>query len=450
MANLKLHEVEEFTDVMTIPDAGINDEVVSRVRNLREVEELEVFIRQILFDPNETHHGPTEVADILTSRVTIKGEKRLAAFVLKGKSFKTVSSRDVAHQFTRLERIPDLGLMVFAAVGNIQDDAQIDFIQSARNVGCDYIVLDARDIAKLLVAYVKICPKDGSPFDAQGKCEKGHLRDDGIKIEMQVQEKVHFTIYKQRDVSVSAKRYAYTIILDSHYPKDVIREVVYQVTLEAQNSIYHRTDYVKARWGETKANVVWLYVAYSLEDIQAYNWICRSSWIDPNLPRNVSPRPLGDQAEKYKGVEILWNDMYKAHKSWYEGNRGDKASVVEKHRSLIRSVYRIANQAIKEFELFNTVKITEDELIAHIQRLLPEIENLYQESETTQFPPVECKDYVDACRQVYANIHNLTIWFSPKWIKERPSKARNWQFKTDMKRLDDQLMRVKFEDEKLN
>ena len=113
---IKIHDIDEFSEIKTIPDAAINKEILFNIKNLDE-KSIERFLREILYDPNETPHGPTEIADILTTHVHVRGDKRLAAFVLKGKSFPRVSSREVTHQFVKLRQIPQLGLMVFLAVG---------------------------------------------------------------------------------------------------------------------------------------------------------------------------------------------------------------------------------------------------------------------------------------------------------------------------------------------
>lgn len=128
---IKIHEIDEFSEIRSIPDASINDTILSNIRELNEKTEMEPFIREILSDPNETPHGPTEIADILTSHVHVRGDKRLAAFILKGKSFKRVSSKDVTHQFAKLRSIPQLSLMVFGAVGNIHDEPKKNFLQAA-------------------------------------------------------------------------------------------------------------------------------------------------------------------------------------------------------------------------------------------------------------------------------------------------------------------------------
>ena len=349
---IKMHEVDEFSEVKSIPDASINETILLNARNLDEENEIERFIREILYDPNKTPHGPTEIADILTSRVRVRGDKRLAAFVLKGKSFKKVSSKNVAHQFTKLRSIPNLGLMVFGAVGNIQDDAQRDFFQIATDAGCDYLIIDAHDLARLFIAYEKICPKDGTPYDDTGACMKGHVRDKGLTLEMEVREELRYTIMSQKDVShFGAKRYSAIILLDKHYPKEVIRTIIQKVTEKLKHSNYYRNEQVKARWGKTPAHVIWLFIAYDPEDIQSANWVCRTCWIDPSLPKDMRPLDLKGN-EKIGDIEVLWNDDYKSHKNFFKNYFGTKEEVLEAINPILSKMVELARKAIAYFEKY--------------------------------------------------------------------------------------------------
>jgi len=315
---IKIHDIDEFSEIMSIPDTAINSIIISNVRKLDEENELERFVREIISDPNNTPHGPTEIADILTSHVHVRGEKQLVAFVLKGKSFQKVSSKDVTHQFAKLRQIPNLNLMVFGAVGHIQDDAQRDFVQTAIDANYNYLIIDAHDWARLFIAYGKICPKDGLPYDCNGFCSNGHLHDKSIKLEMEVREQAKYTILQQSDLSHSgAKRYSAIVLLDKHYPKDVIREIIYKVTQKMRLSNYYRNERIKARWGKNPAHVVWLYLAFDVEDVQNANWFCRTCWIDSSLPKQMQPISLKGN-EKYRDIDILWNNEYKIYKNIFE------------------------------------------------------------------------------------------------------------------------------------
>lgn len=172
---IEVHEIDEFQRIRDISETTITKQKLAGIRDLDEEKELEPLIQEILYDPDKTPHGPTEIVDILTT-VHVNGEGRIAAFVLKGKSAKNVTSKIVTHQFAKARQVPNIDLLVLVATGNIQDDAKRDFFQSAQDAGCDYLIINAQNCWRLLVAYGKVCPKDGSPWNEHGLCKYGHKR----------------------------------------------------------------------------------------------------------------------------------------------------------------------------------------------------------------------------------------------------------------------------------
>jgi len=447
---LKIHDIDEFSEVKALPDAAINEEILSNIRNLDEKSEMERFLRQILYDPNVTPHGPTEIADVLTSHVHVRGDRRSAAFVLKGKSFPSISSRNVTHQFAKLRQVPQLDLMVFGAVGNIQDDAQKDFVQMAFDAGCDYLIIDAQDWARLFITYEKICPKDGTPYDDTGACRNGHVRDKGLALEMEVREKIRYTIVSQRDVShAGAKRYSATILLDRHYPKDVIRTIIQEATEKLKRSNYYRNERVKARWGKIPAHVVSLFMAYDLEDIQNANWICRTCWITPSLPRDIRPPGLNGN-EKLGDIDVFWNDDYKPHKSFLESHSGTKEQVLEAIHPILNEMVKLAKQTIEYFEEYRCGSISEEKLISKMQKMEPRVTELYVQSGNIPMPPEDCKDYDQACQNIFATIHNMFLYYSKRGLETWPKSNRDWLIQDTIKRFYDEWKRIEFEKSKIH
>src|SRR3989442_12657774 len=163
---VRLEDLEEFTVAGRIPRHAITQDIIAGIRQLNEKTEIEPFLREILPDPTNTPHTSTEVADILTPHVTYSssGQPYLAAFVNKGKSYPKVTSEKVAHQMIRLQQIPDIGLIVLLAVGNIHDSAKKSFVVTARKMKGDYLIVYGFDIASLVFAFQKGCPKDRRPF----------------------------------------------------------------------------------------------------------------------------------------------------------------------------------------------------------------------------------------------------------------------------------------------
>jgi superfamily II DNA or RNA helicase len=170
---LTIDDFDNFVDIREFPPEKITAEVLNSVRKLDEKEELEPFVRSILFDTSDTPHGPAEIVDILTHKLKVKTHPGLAAFILKGKSFPTVRPKHVAHQIYRLEKISGLRYAVFAAVGTILDEVREQFCATAERLECKYALFDSMDIARLLVSYGFLCPRDGRRI-AAGRCGCGY------------------------------------------------------------------------------------------------------------------------------------------------------------------------------------------------------------------------------------------------------------------------------------
>lgn len=346
---IKTFEIDEFNNIALIPDAAISKEIIDNIRSLSEKTEIEPFLREIMYDPNETPHGPTEIADII-SPVNLRGTKTLTAFVLKGKSFGNVKSTNVAHQFMKLQTFPDLGLLIFVAVGNIHDDAYRDFIQTADNYGCDYLIIDAHELAKLFIAYDKVCPKDGLPFDEIGACCNGHIRDKGITLEMEVNERIAYSISSQRDIShLGAKRYSAILLIDKYYTKEIIRIIINKATEFFKQSKYHRKASLEAIWQNSPAHVVWLYIAHDLDDINNSNWICRTLWIDQNLREDMRPMKT-EGHERIDDIEIYWNDEYQILKDFHEKHKGSKEEYLKLVNVILFNMRQFAEQGISLFK----------------------------------------------------------------------------------------------------
>src|SRR3989304_10035176 len=79
---------------------------------------------RIIGEVDETPHGPTEIADPPTAHLRVLGRAAFAGIVIKGRASKKVRAAETADQLQRAASLPSLGLIVLAAVGDIQDDAK--------------------------------------------------------------------------------------------------------------------------------------------------------------------------------------------------------------------------------------------------------------------------------------------------------------------------------------
>lgn len=447
---IKIHEIDQFSEILKIPEQAINDNILQNIRLLDEKNELEPAIRQILYDPNDTPHGPTEIADIITSKIIVRGEKRIGAFVLKGKSFEKVTSRFVTHQFAKLRQLPDLGLSVFLAVGDIQDDAQRDFITLSLDADCDFLIVDALDCARLLLAYDKICPIDGTTYDNLGLCKNGHIQDSGIKLEFSVRENIRFEVPSLRDVSHGgAKRYSAILLVDRHYSKDVLRQIAIDATEEIKRSTYHRNERLQKAWGEIEAQVVWLYFSGELGDIRQTNWICRTEWIDPKL--NPRMRPARMKADEVVDqVSITWNKNYQAKKEFNQEHTATKGEILSILEPMIERSLDNFGKVTELHDIRNRNEITEQELISHMQRLCPEINSIYMQGGDLPLPPDDMKDYDQLAQSIFSLLDNICLYYSEKGLKTWPDENRRILVNMGIKDLHREIERLSFEKEKIH
>jgi superfamily II DNA or RNA helicase len=168
--------IEDFDNFRLMRDVkadSITAQLRDVMRSLDEREEMEPFLRLILADDAQTPHGPAELVDIFTHKLTHKSCHGMAAFILKGKSFKTVRPSDVSHQIYRLEKIEGLRFAIFATPGTVLDQAKEQFISTCERLKISYGFFDATDIARLFIAAGFFCPKDGSRISA-GRCKCGY------------------------------------------------------------------------------------------------------------------------------------------------------------------------------------------------------------------------------------------------------------------------------------
>jgi hypothetical protein len=153
-------DIDEFSLIAAVQH--IDAAVVDTLRSAYEEKQLEPALRRILGAVDETAHGPKEVADIVAP-LHIRGSRRQSAFVNKGVSLRKVTEKAIAHQVIRVPReLPAAGILVLAAVGDIQDDAKGMLAHVAKSNDLDWAILDRRVLARIFVAYGEICPSDGS------------------------------------------------------------------------------------------------------------------------------------------------------------------------------------------------------------------------------------------------------------------------------------------------
>ena len=108
-----------------------------------------------------------------------------------------------------------------------------------------------------------------------------------------------YTIFEESDAShAGAKRYSFKAVVNGSVSKTEVYSIVRQLTNDGAKRTYHRNHLSQGRWGDSEAKVVWTFVYASANDYARGNPICRSLWIDPDLPEQHRPLALSPNPPK--------------------------------------------------------------------------------------------------------------------------------------------------------
>ncbi len=446
---IRPQDVEQFSEIIRVPDEAITTAVLESVKQLDERRELEPLIREILWDRTQTPHGPTEIADIFTTKVDVGGRRCVAAFVLKGKSFAKVRAADIDHQLIRIAALPVLDVMALVVVGDLQDDARRDLLQVATSTGSDFLLVEADDCARLLIAYGKICPRDGSPFDADGLCRQGHTRPPSAEVNLAVTGEPEYEIVSLEDVShAGARRLSAKVAVNRSYSREAMRDVIRRATDEVAQDTYHRNGEVARRWGASQAHVVWLFLAGDALDIRNYNWLARTQWIDSGLADDMRPMAL-EASEYVRDIAVVWEVGYAERRKYYREHQAPKGEFLSGLDSLVRRA-RIAGVALCDsFDLFLSGSIEEPELTRRIRGATAESEALVRQSADLPFPSEDTKDYDSRAQGVFAWLHNMTLYYSDRGMEMWPERSRTCLMKDTVRDFRRELARVELERQRI-
>ena len=423
---IRLEDIEEFEPVYRVPRAAITDGILEGVRLLYEETEIEPFLREILPDPTQTPHTSTETVDILTTHVTYSGQPRLAAFINKGRSSHKVTAKNVSNQIFRLRRIPNLGLAVLLAVGNIQDDAKEHFLQTAIDASADYMVVDAVDVARLFIAHHKICPRDGTPY-TDGRCRKcGVTASEPIDLMLKVYEEPRYHILSSQDISSrSAKRYRADVLTDPHYSKATLREIIKKATWELRRDQFYRSERARDLFGDQDADCVFLFVFLDISDMQQRNWICRTSWTSLDLPESAKPLQF-DSDEQLGEIRIDWSTNYHQMRDYWLSNVGSKGEWVQKIEVLFPRAEDLTMQAEELLSAYTSCKIGKDQLEIALEELEAYAEALFFEAGDRKLPPLDYEECDSVFYAMVGNLHNAFLPFSKSGRATWTWKQRLW------------------------
>ena len=266
----------------------------------------------------------------------------------------------------------------------------------------------------------------------------------------EAKEGFNYTLYKLDDISnAGAKRYSATIILNENYTNEQIKSCILFVTNRIKGEKYYRNNNVKKQHMNKAADVVWLFIARDLFDIQTTNWVCRTSWISSDLNEVFKPLHLNGN-DNIEDIQIEWNESYEGLKKFYRKNQGTKGEILEATDKILSEMKEYGEKAINIFKQYKKSIITEEEFINFMQNIEDKVRSLYIASTEIPLPTEDLRSYISPCHELFSVIDNMFLYYSKKGVNTWDSKSRDWQMSNSIEEFNKLVHVVKYERDRVN
>jgi hypothetical protein len=207
---------------------------------------------------------------------------------------------------------------------------------------------------------------------------------------------------------------------------------------------------VRSRFGKKAADVVWLHIATDLEDVRNANWVCQTAWIDPALSESMRPHDLKAD-ESVDGIAIKWNENHEMYRQLFApAHRARKEDVVDPNLRIKGEFEELAAAAMSGFAAYRRGEWTEAELAERIQELEPQATELYMESGSIPYGPPDCRDFAQQCQELFGTIHDMFLYYSERGMATWKTKSRDYLMRQTIKRYEDDLRNVEYEERKMH
>jgi hypothetical protein len=195
----------------------------------------------------------------------------------------------------------------------------------------------------------------------------------------------------------------------------------------------------KKHFGDRDADVISLYVAGDLHDVDDSNWYCRSIWVSKELMSNARPASLGG-VDLGDGLEVVWNSDYATSSQFYHGLRMDKGAFLTAVGELTANADKIIHEAFANGQ----INCTAEALCQHTAAM----RELLIKSSKVGLPPYECTDVSDRFGDILSIADNAFI-YAKNILAERENGSWPYLLEGTLKDYFKNLGRLQYETEKV-
>lgn len=258
-----------------------------------------------------------------------------------------------------------------------------------------------------------------------------------------------YTILELGDGSTGlAKRYSANILLGREYSKPEILSIAKRAITDIKFNEYYRNTITKKYWTGKEAQVVWLYLYLSLDDVGQTNWVCMAQWVSESyLHQFPSIKISGKNLDN--GIVVKWNENYLERARTFNSWKLSKGEYLNAANEMVDATKIWVAKAIEATHALHSGSLTETEYLDLMKELEPKATSLYFKAGDLGLAPFECQDLAERFQSMMAIAHNIVLPFSERGLKTWESQNRIFLVNKAIKDYGKELLRLEFEFEKI-
>jgi hypothetical protein len=239
------------------------------------------------------------------------------------------------------------------------------------------------------------------------------------------QEYDKYIIYKVDPVHTGlAKRYSANVILKEPLSINEISLISQEIIEKLKTIEVHQNEISERRWEGKLANIIWIYFGRDESDMINNNYLCHITWVDNSQDENYWYKIHNENEYIINGIHLNVHSYYESLKSFNEEHTGDKEEIILKIREILSKMITLAEEVICNYNEYKNKEIDEKDFIEIMNTISPKIDKYYMKSTELDIAPDDIYDWDQSCNSIFGTIHDFTLFYNKRGIKERTKKNR--------------------------
>lgn len=235
----------------------------------------------------------------------------------------------------------------------------------------------------------------------------------------------------------SAKCYTANIVIETDYSKELLLEIIKNVTWELRQDIFNRSESLRMYFGKEGANIVILFLYKDLIDLNNMNYICKSCWCKSNLPKETKQVCFEGNDDKLDEIQIHWNNEYNQRREFLLKNIGSKEDWIQNVTEFFPKAEEIIQQLKVNLDNYNKDILNQQQIESFLKNVAFQANDIVLKSD--QWGKIPSDDYQESYN-IFAKLkNNFSRIFIPFYEdqEEREWKDKLWIIKMSLQGYED-------------